>query len=51
MATTRPKVVLNASRDIPFNKLMWPVSAERAPAILAELLAQRPLAGATRTAA
>ena len=29
MATTRPKVALNALRDMPFNKLMLPVSAER----------------------
>src|SRR4051812_1524172 len=32
MAPSRPKVVLNASRDIPFSKLMLPVSAECGPA-------------------
>ena len=32
MAPSRPKVVRNASRDIPFSKLMLPVSAERGPA-------------------
>ena len=44
MATTRPKVALNALRDMPFNKLMLPVSAERA--ILLELLARHSLARA-----
>ena len=46
MATTRPKVALNALRDMPFNKLMLPVGAERGPAILLELLARHSLARA-----
>ena len=46
MATTRPNVALNNLRDMPFNKLMLPVSAEHGPAILLELLARHSLARA-----